>query len=247
MKRNLFIGGLVVVVMLIVLAPANLLRIALTQVAGVDLVKPEGTVWQGRGVLVANPGLSANLAWQTQWQLSESLTPYIHWQLANSELSLQGKVVPGLSAQKVNIKGNFSGLALKPVLAKYDISIPGTFQLSPTELLVTTSGPTTEFELIDNSQLYWSGGNIRYVLSNGLEQANLPELNAAIKSAQGSLPKVLIELAENSTGPLLTLTPDRSGYVNIAITRGFIELVGRTWTGSAKSSDVVLEVKRKVF
>ena len=247
MKRNLFIGALVVVVVLIFLAPANLLRIAFKQVAGVDLVKPQGTVWQGRGVLVADQGLSAKLFWQTQWKLSESLIPFIYWQLTNSELSLQGKVTPGLSAQKVDIKGNFSGLALKPVLAKYDISIPGTFQLSPSELLVNTSGPTTEFELIDNSQLYWSGGNIRYVLSNGLEQANVPELNASIKSVQGSLPMVLIELAENSTGPLLTLTPDRSGYVSIAITRGFIELVGRTWTGSAESSDVVLEVKRKVF
>lgn len=247
MKRNLTIGALVVVVMLIALAPANLLRMAFTQIAGVDLAKPQGTVWQGRGLLIANVGLSANLTWQTQWQLDESLMPNIHWQLDNDELSLRGKVTPGLNVHKVNINGTFSGLSLAPILARYDISIAGTFQVSPTELLVTTSSPTPEFGLNDNSQIDWNGGNIHYVLSNGLEQAYLPALTASLKSVKGSLPTVFIELAENSTGALLTLTPDRNGYVNIEITRGFIELTGRTWNGSAQYNDVVLAVKRKVF
>ena len=247
MKRNVIIGVLVVMIMLIMLAPANLLRMVFAQVPGVALVKPQGTVWQGSGVIIAHPGLSANVTWQVKWQLGESLIPTIHWQLNNSELSLQGKLTTGRSVQRVNIEGRFSGLALEPVLARYDISLPGTFQVSPTELLITTSGPTTEFELDNDSQLDWSGGNIRYVLSNGLEQAYVPALTATLKSAQGSLPTVFIELAENSTGPLLTLTPNREGYVNIEITRGFIELMGRTWTGPAKYNDVVLEVKRKVF
>ena len=247
MKRNVIIGALVVLVMLIMLAPANLLRMAFAQVPGVALVKPQGTIWQGSGIMVVHPGFSANVTWQVKWQLGESLVPTIHWQLNNSELSLWGNVITGFSVQRVNIEGRFSGQSLEPVLTRYDISLPGTFQISPTALLMTTSGPTTEFELDNDSQLDWSGGNIRYVLSNGLEQAYVPALTATLKSTQGALPKVFIELAENSTGALLTLTPNREGYVNIEITRGFIELMGRTWTGSAKYNDVVLEVKRKVF
>ncbi len=247
MKRNLFIGVLAIAVMLVTLAPANLLRIAVTQIAGVDLVKPQGTVWHGNGVLIVNPGLSANLSWQVAWQISESLTPTVRWQLSNDELSLRGSVALGLNAQKVAIEGNFSGLSLEPALARYDISIPGTFQVTPTLVLISESDAATEFELVTDSKLFWSGGTIRYVQSNGLEQAYVPALTATIKSAQGSLPTVFIGLTENSTGPLLTLTPELNGYVNIVVTRGFIELVGRTWTGSAKYNDVVLEVKRKVF
>ena len=247
MKRNIFVGALVVAVMLTALAPANLMRITITQVAGVDLVKPQGTVWRGNGILIVNPGLSANLSWQVSWQISESLTPNIHWQLANNELSLQGKFIPGLRAQKVDIEGNFSGLSLEPILARYDISIPGTFQVTPTQVLISESDAATEFELVTDSKLLWSGGTISYVLSNGLEQAYVPGLTATIKSARGSLPTVFIELAKNSTGPLLTLSPERNGYVNIEVTRGFIELMGRTWTGSAKYNDVVLAVNRKVF
>ena len=247
MKRNVIIGVLVVMIMLIMLAPANLLRLVFAQVPGVALVEPLGTLWQGSGVIIAHPGLSANVTWQVKWQLGDSLIPTIHWQLNNSELSLRGKVNAGRSVQRVNIEGHFSGLALEPVLARYDISLPGTFQVSPTELLITTSGPAAEIELDKVRQLDWSGGNIRYVLSNGLEQAYVPALTANLKSAQGSLPTLFIELAENSEGPLLTLTPNREGYVDIKITRGFIELMGRTWTGSAKYNDVVLEVKRKVF
>lgn len=247
MKRNIILAALTVLIVIATQAPANLLRFGFTQIAGVNFIQPQGTIWQGNGVLIINPGISANLSWQLNWQIGESLTPTIKWQLTNPEIALTGKVTPGLRTQKIDIQGNFTGRFLEPILAKYDISIPGVFEMSPTQILLSPASETTAIELVADSQLFWSGGNIRYVLGNGLEQAYVPGLTSTIKSAKDTLPIASIALTENSTGPLLTMTPDQSGYVNIEVSRGFIELMGRTWTGSAKYSDVVLEIKRKGF
>ena len=247
MRRIVVISALAVALAVVVFAPANLTRIGFTQIDGVELIQPRGSIWNGSGVLVFDSGISANLNWQIIWDISRGLTPNIKWQLTQKQTALNGTVTPGLKRQTIDIEGHFTGALLAPHLAKYDILIPGTFRVPASRILINRTAKTMQIELAEGTQLLWSGGLVRYTLSNGLEQVSVPELTVTLMSVKDSLPTATIALTKNNTGSLLTLTPEVNGYVNIQVTRGFIELMGQNWSGSAQPNDVVVAVKRKVF
>jgi hypothetical protein len=247
MKRIILAGVISIGVIVASLAPAQILRLGVEQINGVDLIDTRGSIWRGSGKLITDQGLSGDLNWQVGWQKEDLFGPAILWQITNQQTFFEGRISPGLSIQRIDVTGQFTSDFLEPILSKYDIFITGVFIIPPSRVTLRRLGSTTHLTLPEESEIFWSGGNVRYVLGNGLEQTYMPPLTARIRSQQSPLPLAIIELTTGNTNPLLTLTPDNEGYINIAVTKGFIELVGRKWEGSAQAKDVVIEVNRKVF
>ena len=190
----LFWGLLVLVLAMIVQAPASLLKKALPPNLPVTVTAWGGTLWNGQ------------LDWQQgtlQGQLDWHLRP---WQLLLGHVSadvdvagdvqLQGRVGIGAGGSWLvqDMNGSLPGVLARPVLpAGWDL--PGT--LTARELSLGRSGLHRGSWRAVGGALHWQGGTMTFDLNGQPATANLPPLTLNVRLDNDTLVLGLSEEAGN--------------------------------------------------
>jgi len=247
-----FAIGLLVILLLVTLAawqaPARLATKALVQGSAgeVNLLAPQGTLWNGAGQLLVNGELIGDVAWQFAPANLLQLEAAVHWQVRHSGYALKGLAATNLTGAKRTL--NLRGLAgvvrqafLRSELARYDIRPAGDLtieQLDITDLQLNEAGA--------EGHARWAGGPVSYRLAGNDFAITLPPMQAQIATEANAWPK--LEVTEQATGALLLtgrLTP--TGSAAIGVTRGLTRLAGQPWPGSEPDHAVVLEVEEQLI
>ena len=232
----------IVCLCLVAFAPASLLDTAARQIPGVDLVSPQGTVWEGQAGLVVDGASRGTLNWSMQ-PLSVALAhPTFDWRFIDPQTNLHGTAGSGLSTQSLTVQGDIAAPVLNEWLQRYLITIQGDIEIQPTELVLEDRTRVTALE----GQIDWQGGTVRYSLSGLLHEAQLPPLTAYLDQNTQSQ-AIATVYTQGGSAPLLmaTLTPD--GFAKIAMTKRFTKLLNNPWPGNDPDNTVILEVEEKIF
>lgn len=237
MVRTLLIGAAVFLVLLVVFAPAGLLRGALPQSGPVQLLALRGSVWQGSGRLLLSGQPLGKLRWRLRpVTILQGRLGY-HLQLTGAEADLEGLVAAGTGTSAAELSGRLDAAPVNRELARYDIELSGSFELLDTRLELAGARPTAA-----GGELRWSGGPVRYRLSGRLWTGTLPPLNGFL----GPGPEAVV-YPEGGNVPLLRLELLDNGFARIGVTKLLTRLVNNPWPGSDPDDAVVLEVEEQVF
>lgn len=251
MGKTFLVGILLVLLFVVVFAPAGLLRSLLAPVEGVNLLHPSGTLWHGEAELY----LVEHSAGQLQWRFRPAalLGGYLEYQLAltGPDQALDGNVGVSPGSIRLDLEGMLSSRFLNQWLAPYDIGMSGDVTLREVDLLLLRKG--TEAAPAGPNQpglapgeasgtLTWDGGAVNYRLSGQEYRGSLPPLVATL----GEGLEVYIYPEAGQT-PLLVAQMLDNGFVKIGITRLLTKLLNNPWPGSDIDHEVVLEVEEQLF
>ena len=92
--------------------------------------------------------------------------------------------------------------------------------------------------------LAWSGGRVRYALSQRSRTARLPPLRARLGFAD--VPEARVFAVGNRT-PLLEAQLLDSGFARIGVTKRLTKMLNDPWPGGGADHEVVLAVEEKIF
>ena len=233
--RILFLG-LVAIAWIAINLPASLVR-HLVDPSAAAFVAPSGTVWQGASQIISPIGLRG----EVQWEIT-LLRPGVNFALIHQNSFIQGRFELGMNNHRISLAGQVDTATLSPLLTRYDLFVPGTFDLTSTDL---TLGPTGLF-MTAPSELQWSGGRTRYILANRRYEALMPPLIAIIGARDNGVLEAKIKISAEETTPLLVLRLRPNGDVYLGVTRGMLRLANYPWSGNEAESDLIFEVERKL-
>ena len=236
MGYHVLFFGLAATVWIVINLPASLMRHVVDPSAA-TIVAPTGTIWQGSSQLVSPLGMRAEIQWNTTF-----LRPGADFVLSHENSFIEGRFEPGIDHHRVTVVGQLDTATLAPLLARYDLFVPGTFDLKSTDL---TLGPTG-LSMTASSELHWSGGRTRYILANRRYEALMPPLIAIIGARDNDVLEAKIKISAEETAPLLVLRLRPNGYVYLGVTRGMLRLANYPWSGKESESDLIFEVERKL-
>ena len=120
--RVLFFG-LAATVWIVINLPASLVR-HMVDPSAATLVAPTGTIWHGSSQLVSPLGMRAEIQWETTF-----LRPGANFVLSHENSLIEGRFEPGINHHRVTVVGQLDTATLAPLLARYDLFVPGTFEL----------------------------------------------------------------------------------------------------------------------
>lgn len=214
--------------------PASLLRYVIAPSFG-TLITPVGTLWRGSSQFVTPLGIQANLQWDTTlWH------PGVNFALIDAKTSIQGRLEPSLSNIVASFSGQLDSQTLAPLLAQYDLFVPGIFDLQPTNLHFDADRLT----MLSPGQLKWSGGQVGYILANRRYDALMPPLFASITAREDGTLEANVTLSSADAAPLLILRLNPSGSVYLGVTRGLLRLANYFWAGNEADTELIFEVER---
>ena len=170
------------------------------------------------------------------------MRPGADFVLSHENSLIEGRFEPGINHHRVTVVGQLDTATLSPLLARYDLFVPGTFDLKSTDL---TLGPTG-LSMTASSELHWSGGRTSYILANRRYEALMPPLIAIIGARDNGVLEAKIKISAEETAPLLVLRLRPNGYVYLGVTRGMLRLANYPWSGKESESDLIFEVERKL-
>lgn len=231
--RVLFFG-LAAAVWIVINLPASLVR-HLVDPSAATLVAPTGTIWQGSSQLVSPLGMRAEIQWETTF-----LRPGADFVLSHENSLIKGRFEPGIRNHGITVAGQLDTATLAPLLARYDLFVPGIFDLKATDLTMSPEG----LSMTSPSELQWSGGQTRYILANRRYEALMPPLVASIAARGDSVLEANIKFSAEETTPLLILRLKPSGTVYLGVTRGMLRLANYPWSGEEAEGELIFEVER---
>ena len=220
-------------------APARLLAPLAERIDGVALTRTAGTVWSGSGRLIFNGQGRGHFSWSFQPATLLRLFPGIGWALSAEHMNLAGtmNLAPGRAA--LSISGTVDNGAVNPWLAAYELSMAGQFEVRDLHLHLTDNRPDDA-----GGTISWSGGRLRYVLSQRSQVAELPPLEARLSFSDG--PEATVVAAGDAT-PLLEARLLDSGFARIGVTMLLTRMLGQPWPGGGPDDKVVLAVEEKIL
>ena len=233
--RVLFFG-FAALIWIVINLPASLVR-HLIDPSTATLVAPTGTIWRGSSQLVSPLGLQADLQWDTTF-----LRPGANFVLTHKNSLIEGRFEPGFTTQRITVAGQIEAATLAPLLARYDLFVPGTFDLKATDLTVSPQG----LSMTAPSELQWSGGQTRYILAGRRYEALMPPLLATISTREDNTLEADVKFSAEETTPLLVMRLKPNGSVYLGVTRGMLRLANYPWSGNEADSDLIFEVERKL-
>ncbi len=241
MRKALIFGVLLFFALVIFRAPAGLLRLLLSASAPVAILEPRGTLWQGQGELVIDAVPAGRLSWGLRgFTLLQGRLSY-DFQLLSSDLDLEGTVSAGFDSYQLATRGTVDASFVNRWLSPYDITLGGQFQLE--DVALTLKGGTDRAQLEHvQGKLQWSGGLVRYILSNKVSNTSLPPLTALLGPGPAA-----VAFAQDDQTPLLHAQLQANGYARIGVTKQLTKLLGNPWPGGDADHAVVLEVEEQVF
>lgn len=234
--RVLFFG-LVAIVWIVINLPASLVR-HLVDPSTVAFVAPTGTIWQGSSQIVSPLGLQAEVQWDTTF-----LRPGANFTLTHENSLINGRFEPGFSGHRIIVAGQLGTATLAPLLARYDLFVPGTFDLKTTDLTLNPDG----LSITAPSELQWSGGQTSYILANRRYEALMPPLFATIGARDDRTLEANIKFSADETTPLLVLQLKPNGNVYLGVTRGMLRLANYPWSGQEAEGALIFEVERALI
>ncbi len=241
MHKALTIGAALFVAFVVIRAPAGLLPIFIGDSIPVTLLEPHGTLWQGRGELLFDSLPAGRLQWDLrgvtllQGRLGYDLL------LKNSELNLQGTLAAGISTVSVSVSGEIESSFVNRWLTPYDIRLGGQFRLQEAGGTIVRRQARPELQQASGS-VHWTGGPVRYVLSNRVSNTTLPPLTALLGPGAAA-----VAFADGDQTPLLHAELKPDGFAKIGVTKQLTKLLGNPWPGGDADHAVVLEVEEQVF
>ena len=237
MRKFLLIGGAVFFALLIVRAPAGLLRLAVPDQGPITLVHLRGTLWDGRGALLVEGVSIGDLAWElTPGTLLQGALGY-ELALSADNAEISGTIAARPADVDLALSGSIEASFLNEWLARYDIFLAGTFTLEAVRLQATDRHLTNAAGVVR-----WTGGPVRYILSGTLSNASLPAMNAVL----GPGPTATV-YPERGQIPVLTAEMLQNGFARVGMTKHLTRLLGNPWPGSDPDHTVVLEVEQQLF
>lgn len=239
--RYTLIGVATFIACLVLFAPPAPISSALQRIPGVLVGQPSGSLWRG-AVDVAYRGRElGRLSWSYRPQELLRLRIGFSYSLQDSTHAFTGVGSASSNSANATISGKMSATLLTGLLARYDISIAGDFDILETiELVAPRDGMPRA-----TGKIRWSGGTVAYRLGTMSRRVTLPQLVAYLESpATGPSATVY---AEGDDTPLLLASVQRDGWVSIGITVRFLDLVGQPWSGSQPPHAVIMEVQEKLF
>ena len=233
-RYSVLLLGLAAVLWVVVNLPASILRFVIAPSFG-TLITPVGTLWRGSSQFVTPLGIEAKLQWHTTLR-----HPGVSFALIDAKTSIQGRLEPSLSNIRASLSGQLDSQTLAPLLAQYDLFVPGIFDLRPTNFHFGADRLT----MLSPSQLQWSGGQVRYILANRRYDALMPPLFASITARDDGALEANVTLSPADAAPLLILRLNPSGSVYLGVTRGMLRLANYPWTGNEAETELIFEVER---
>ncbi len=223
----------------LIFAPAQLLAPAVERIPGAKLIGVNGTIWAGSGRLLVQGRDIGLLTWALRPTSLLNLFPEVDWTVSGEHLQLSGKLNLGTSRMVISMSGSVAATAINPWLAVYELSLSGDFNLRDLYLHITDGWPDDT-----RGTLNWSGGRLRYVLSQHSKDTQLPPLEARIGYEDG--PRATV-FEQDRTRPLLEATLLDNGFVRIGITMLLTRLLNEPWPGGGPDDKVVLAVEEKIL
>lgn len=260
MKRYLLAGLAVFLVIAIAFAPAGLLDRALDDTPALDMIDARGTVWRGQGRLLTHGTDLGQVTWTFEPASLLRLLPRYRWHLAHPNAGLEGTVSSLGKLVHLTVGGALDAALLNDWLARYEINVNGNFDIKMDTLTWDLSAARlTQAE----GEVQWSGGDVRYRLSNQIRDARLPPMVAQIQNGSEisplsqradpngtdpqAAPVSVVVFARGTETPLMFASQTREGYVRVGITKRFTKLLNNPWPGSDPDHAIVLEVEERVL
>ena len=239
--RLVLIGVTTFIVCLAAFAPASLVRYLLRDAAPLTLVATTGTIWRGAG----NLAFGASPLGRIEWSFAPS-TLFggrlgFDVVIRDVRLQLSGRATASPSTARAEVAGTFDMAMLSPVLARYDIQIPGTLTVEDLDIAAAYGVRLPQL----HGNVKWSGGRVAYRLSGRDHHIELPPLVGFLDSATGEPEMTVYQI--DAKMPLLLARVTREGLATIGITKQFTKLLGEPWPGGEPDHAVVLEVGEKLF
>ncbi len=234
MGYRILFFGLAATVWIVINLPASLMRHVIDPSVA-TLVAPTGTIWQGSSRIVSPLGLQAEVQWETTF-----LRPGADFVLSHENSLIKGRFEPGINNHRVTVVGQLDTATLAPLLAQYDLFVPGIFDLKATELTLSPEG----LSMTSPSELQWSGGQTRYILGNRRYEALMPPLVASIAGRDDGVLEANIKFTAGETMPLLVLRLKPNGNIYLGVTRGMLRLANYPWSGEEAEGELIFEVER---
>jgi len=239
MIRTLLIGTALFLIFAVVFAPASLIRRALPADAGVELLTPTGTLWNGAADLYLGGRPAGRLQWNFEAVTILQGMPGYHVQLTGPEHDLSGSVAAGTGAATARFDGQATAAFANRWLAPYDIAIDGALSMTGVNLHLPYEAPVTGRA---GGSVRWDGGPVRYRLGGRSHAGALPPLVAYLGEGLEA-----VVYADGGQTPLLRAKILPTGFTRIGVTQLFTELAGNPWPGSHPDHEVVLEVEERLF
>ncbi len=239
MIRALVIGALLIIGVLVFNAPATVLRQVFAQAPGVDLVKTNGTLWNGAGEVIVDGRSLGALTWRIRPAKLISLDLVYDVSLTDTDLGLGGELRGHPGGFAADLTGNITNAAINRFLAPYQITLAGDVAV---EKLIFAASNKQRIEQLDGT-LRWQGGNVSYPESTGMQFAVLPPFVAVLEQAEGQATANVFE--QGSSTPLLQFSTLPGGAYRLGVTKRMTRLVGRPWRGSDPDHAVVLELEEQ--
>ena len=256
MRRFVIIAALALLIGLptaIAFLPASLANHALAQLSGVDAIRYDGSIWNGRTTLIFQGGPTGRF----QWHLSQlrdpasnaplNIQPTVDWSFTNAEIQLEGAVGLGPTTIALQTEGAIDSAAVAALLNQFDIFLSGEFTLAPSLVrLPYNARSIAKIDLARPIELNWSGGQVSYILANQFNQVTLPSLQGHLVADPNRGVTATITRQSSKT-ELLDLTLRTDGWAHIRLRRRFFDLVQQPWFGDQDADEIVMEVERQIL
>ena len=239
MRILAILGVLAFLAFCVAFAPARLAVPVLERIPDARLSATSGTVWNGSGQLHFRGRDRGRVAWSVRPLSLLTLAPGIDWAWTAQGLELDGDLQLGGNRIAVTTSGRVGSAAINPWLARYDLNMAGSFQVSDLYLHMTDSRPDDT-----RGTLNWSGGRLGYTLSGQHRAVRLPPLQASLGYNDG--PSATVFARDNPT-PLLQAKLLAGGYVYVGVTRLLTRMLDDPWPGSGADHEVVVAVEEKIL
>ena len=223
----------------VLFAPARLLAPVVERVDGANLAGTAGSLWSGSGRLLFRGRDQGRLAWAFQPATLFKLFPGVEWTLSAKHVDLGGtmNLAPGRAA--LSMSGTVDSAAINPWLGAYEISLGGDFVVYDLYVHIAGNRPDDA-----RGAIAWSGGHLRYALSQRTRSAQLPPLEAQLSHGEG--PEAVV-VAQGGSTPLLEARLLDSGYARIGVTMLLTRMLNQPWPGGGADDQVVIAVEEKVL
>ena len=233
------LGFAAFLVFCLVFAPARLAAPVVERIPGASLNGVQGTIWAGAGRLLLHGRDVGRFAWGVRPTSLLTLFPGIDWTLSGDSLELHGALNLTASRLALSMSGSIDSAAVNPWLGIYELSLSGEFNVRDLSLQVRDGRPEDAGGTLD-----WSGGRLRYVLSQRAKSAQLPPLQANLEFTGGILATVV---EKGQTTALLKAELLDNGFARIGVTMLLTRLLNEPWPGGGSDDKVVLSVEEQIM
>ena len=231
---GLFLG------LLLVMAPAQLVGMWLTH-GPLQLHAPSGSLWSGRGQLVAAGVELGELRWTLRPHALLRGCIGLGVQLDGPDTRLMAEFELGVkSSSLTQLNGAVSKALLTRAANHYDVDLQADLMLQHVTIHATRALVTDA-----SGDLSWTGGHVNYVLNGQSYAAEIGPLHGRLSAPAGRLRLDVFTQATHAQALRFTLSAD--GWGSAAVTRQFMGSVGFPWRGTAAANEFVLEVQEHLF